>query len=139
MRDTQQQMASVEELEAELIGMDARIEDAALGGSMDQFVKLLMRQKALPVLVRRAKARPIRQEIARLEKELAALDEESLLVREAPPPEVPERLGAQITPTMMKNRRLANVNDQASRVGRELKEKQRELAQIEGEGPRELY
>ncbi len=82
-------MGRIEAMELELAGLSARIEEAALQGDAEGFVKLRMREAAIPAQVREARKKPMLDEIARLEAELRELEEEERRVREEPLPTVP--------------------------------------------------
>ncbi len=126
-------------LEDELRGIDGLIETAAVDEDFVEWSRLAMRRDALPALLREARSRPLKAEIRRLEDELAGLDEELLQAREGPPPEVPEGARDRITQEMAKNARIGGISAELGRVGGRLKEKRRELEEIEREGVRPLY
>lgn len=126
----------VEELQAELHGIDAQLEAAALAEDQRAFVSLSMRKVALPYVIREARARPVREEVQRLEQELAALDDELRRAKDEPAPQVPVGQRGRINPAMAKNSRLANIANRASSIGRQLRLKRRELQRLEaGEVP----
>lgn len=129
-------MTKIEQLEAELAGLNALIEAAAVQQDGEEYVRLSMRRSALPYLLREAKVAPIRDDIRRLEEVAANLETERQRIQTEPPPEVPPGRRGHITPVMVKNARLKGVIDQQSSISRELKEKRRELEQIKAEGPR---
>ncbi len=126
-------------MEAELIGLDERISAAAVEGDAEEFVKLQMRQRALPRLIREEAARPIHAAIRRLEGEMAELVEEERAVRESPLPEVPRGMRVVQTPAMLRNRQLADVRARQDLVARELDQRSCELTRIEVERPRTLH
>lgn len=127
-----EQAATVEQLQAEAARMDAKIEAAAVAEDEAAFVRLQMRAVALPFLIRQAKAEAVREELARIEAELTAVEEESRRVWEGPAPEVPAKLRGQQTPAMLRNRQLGGLADRSRALGRELREKARELEDLEG-------
>lgn len=128
-------MNESEALERELMGVDARIEVAAVEGDAEEYLRLCMRRSALPYLIKMARTAPICREIERMEHELRALDEEAQSVREAPLPVVPPAQRGHVTPATLANTRLASINGRATQVGRELRNKRGELRRIEEEGP----
>ncbi len=75
--------ASVDELKAELLGLNARIEAAAVEQDAGQFVAFLMRQATIPALIRESRAVPVRRQIEASKREASAMDEEVQRVREA--------------------------------------------------------
>ncbi len=113
-----------------------RIEAAAVEGDAAEFVALLMRQRALPRLIRIEAARPVQAEIRRLEGEMAEIVEEERAVQESPLPEVPRGLRGVQTADMLRSRQLAGVRARQDLVARELDGRNRELTRIEEEGPR---
>lgn len=127
----------LEELTRELVELDGQIEAAAVEEDLEAFIRLRMRQAALPALIRDARAEPIRGEVEQLEGELERLDAEAEYVREAPAPEVPERHRGHVTPLMLRNRALAGVLQRQHDVGKDLAAARRELASIEAESGRQ--
>lgn len=127
-----EQAVTVEQLQAEAARMDARIEAAAVAEDEAAFVRLQMRAVALPFLIRQAKAEAVREELARIEAELTAVEEESRRVWEGPASEVPANLRGQQTPIMLKNRLLGGLADRSRSLSAELREKARELEELGG-------
>ncbi len=125
---------SVEVLEAELAGIGAEIEEAAVLEAASEWLRLSQRKDALPALIREAKAAPLRREVERLERELEALDQEMRRARQGPPPPVPEAMRGSVTPAMVRNQRIGGITAQASRAGKELVAAREQLARIESEG-----
>jgi hypothetical protein len=123
----------VESLVEELAKIDALIEAAAVGDDMEAFIRLQMRERAIPLLIREAKARPIREQVARLEAELEEIEHSrQAALREEP--EVPAAMRGSVTVPMLKNRKLSGISAQAMRVGRDLDQARRELERIGVEG-----
>ena len=121
---------TIEELREQLAGIDALIESAAVDEDYVSWSELRMRKDALPALIRRAEAEPVRQEIARLEAELAASDEELLRAR-SEPVEVPPERRRDLTVAMLRNQRLGGITSRMSRLGKNLDERRKELALLE--------
>lgn len=123
---------TVEQLVEEQSLIAGRIEDAARREDAASWIRLTMRRDALPGTIAELRARPIREEVERLEAELADLERQrqSALAEE---PEVPAAMRGGVTPTMVRNQRLSSITSRASRVGKELDLRRTEL---EAEGPR---
>lgn len=125
-------------MEAELTRSGEQVEAAAVEGDVEGFVRRLMRQRALPRLIREAKAEPVRRKLAELESEAAAMDEAVRRVREEPYPVVPPGMRGHVTPRMAHDARLQEAVGRQRAIGEELKAHRRLLAQIEAEGVRPL-
>ena len=131
-------MTEVKLLEDELRRIGGLIERAALAEDFKGWARLAMRRDALPSLVREARAQPVRREIEGLEEELEVLEEQRQRVLDEEPT-VPAGMRGHVTPSMVRNRLLGGVSNQASAVGKELDEARRRLASIEAEGVTTLY
>ena len=131
-------MTESKPLEDELRRIGGLIERAAVNEDFVEWSRLAMRREALPSLVREARAQPVRREIEGLEEELEALEEQRQRVLEEEPT-VPAGMRGYVTPSMMRNRLLGGVSNQASAVGKELDEARRRLASIEADDVTELY
>ena len=117
---------AAEQLERVLVEIDSLIEAAAAARDRERFLDLLMRERALPAEIRRAKAAPIRERIIQLEAELEALEDERQRVL-GEEHEVPPHQHGTVTPAMMRNQRLGAITARSSRISRELKEARESL------------
>ncbi len=123
-------MGRIEALELELTGMNARIEDAAVAGDAEEFVKLKMREAAIPAQVREAREKPVLEEIERLEEERTELEAEAQRVRVEPLPTVPPGQRGRVTGIMLHNARIAEADERARAVGREIEARRSLLARL---------
>lgn len=125
---------TVQELGAELEEIEQRLGDAALAGLKEErFVRLLMRQRALPEILE-ARRKPIRYEIARLQREQRQADEQVRQARENPPDEVPESLRNRVSLQTYRQQVIGNASRRQSETGRELKEAKKRLRELEETG-----
>ncbi len=127
-------MTKIEQLEVELAGLNTRIEAAAVQQDGEEYLRLSMRQVALPYLIREETAAPIRDDICRLEEVLAELEVERQRIQAEPPPEVPSARRGYVTPIMARNVQLKGIIDQERSLSIELNRKRRELEQAAREG-----
>ncbi len=126
-------MAEVEQLQQELARIEGLVEEAAVDEDVSEWIRLAMRHDALPAPIRQAKTAPIRQEVERLEEELAELDEELRQAQEGPLPEdAPRTFG--VTATMMRSRRIEGIAARSSSLSKELRQARRQLAETEAGG-----
>lgn len=126
-------MSGITQLQAELGRIDRLIEAAAVAEDSKEFIRLEMRRSAIPSLVREARCEPLRGEICELEKQLESLDDEALRAQQEPHV-VLEGRRQHVTPTMIRNSRLASITDRTSTVSKRVKEKRAQLKRIESEG-----
>lgn len=129
-------MPSIEALKEEQQRTDTDIERAALAEDVIEHSRLLMRRDALPGLIREEKCKAIEAEIERLEEEQSRLADEQRAIRGAEAPEVPQGKQMHMSAEQLKATRLGEVTRERSQLGHRIKEKKRELEEIERSGPR---
>jgi hypothetical protein len=123
----------VEDLRAELAGIDGEIRAAAMDEDVSGWLKLSMRRDRLPGLISAERTRPLLAEIARVAEQIEALGEERDRVKAEPPPEVPPGERGRLSPEMAKQARIGAITARELELGRRFKELRRRLAAIEEE------
>lgn len=107
------------DLRAELEDIGRLVEEAAVDEDVVEFSRLVMRERALPRLIREARTAPLREQLARLEEEAEGLvaERDRALVEEPPP--APAMMRNTVTPAMMRAQILDGINRRESAVARE--------------------
>jgi hypothetical protein len=125
--------STVEELSAELEAIGGLIEEAAAEGRVGDALKLMVRERALPALIRRAKAAPLLEEISRLEGEMRGIVEEQQRVLDAPLPEQTfEQASRGITPEVLRQGELLGLSARQQEVREALRSLRGRLREVEG-------
>jgi uncharacterized small protein (DUF1192 family) len=123
---------NVDELRAELAALGARIERAAAEEDTVSWLELRMRGDALPMLIREARARPLKERLGRLDDELMRLVSERERLMAEEPPEPPASMRGTISKQMMRQRLLDEINGREGRASAERREALNRIAAIEG-------
>ena len=122
---------NVDELRGELAGIGARIERAAAEDDVVGWMELRMRADALPLLIRDAQAKPLREKLERLDAESDRLIEERERALIEEPPAAPAEMRGTVTPHMMRAQVLDGINRRESSVGRDRRGVLERIAKIE--------
>lgn len=122
---------SVEELKSELARIGALVELAAVREDVLEFDRLTMRERALPLLIRRARTAPHRERLERLDAELDGLVEDRGRAMTEEPPEAPAAMQGTVTPHMVRQRLLDGINRLEAQASTERRTVLERIAKIE--------